>query len=329
MTPFAKMLLALHRKDAPVFAVLDGAQFDNLPQELMLGDFVSRPLYLDRGDNDPEQVMTGPHLVWINERLDSPTGRGFKKTLPALLELIGDKPAAVFWQCPGGAEVLYRHLRGINMVRYPKDALDDWEEPDVELEDDEEPKEPDTHTLVTFRHADANVMAQVIPALEPAELSRLLGPAISVHFKPAREWAGGQDWIACARTDDLPMPPVGPLELSAASLEGIDEENAAASRDVVRQYLTEVAPEYTERLSPEELQDVILNAERVGTEIGLESEHGFGLWTYLALITGQDILQEPQVLAHFKNDPRPSDELVEELVDQIANASDEDLEAWI
>lgn len=55
-------LLALDYKTAPVFAVLDGAQFDNLPQELLLGDFVSRPLYLDRGDNNPEQIVTA--RIW-------------------------------------------------------------------------------------------------------------------------------------------------------------------------------------------------------------------------------------------------------------------------
>ncbi|WP_298294168.1 DUF4123 domain-containing protein [uncultured Litoreibacter sp.] len=328
MSGIQSTLLSLHRKDAPLFAVLDGAQFDNLPQELMLGGFVSRPLYLDRGENDAQQVITAPHLVWLDETLALPTGRSVNQCLPALMQLIAGRPAVVFWQCPAGGEALYKHLRSINMVRYPKAALDDWEEPELELEEGEEPTPPDTHTMVIFRHADANVLAQVLPALNDIERSRFFGPATLVQFSPAPEWAAGDNGIIAERGVDLPPPMPGPMTLSQETLESIDDGSEAASREVIRGYLREVAPEYLENMSATEVQAVILNAERVGKEIGLESEYAFGLWTYLALITGQEILQEPQVLAHFRNESRPADELVEELVDQIANASDDELEAW-
>ena len=106
-TSLEDALLALDHKSAPVFAVLDGAQFDNLPQELLLGDFVSRPLYLDRGDNNPELIITAPHMVWLDERPEKITGRAPQDTIPALLALIANRPAAVFWQCPDGADALY------------------------------------------------------------------------------------------------------------------------------------------------------------------------------------------------------------------------------
>lgn len=110
-TTLEETLLALDHKAAPVFAVLDGAQFDNLPQELMLGGFVSRPLYLDRGDNNPEQIITAPHMVWLDERSEKVTGRSPKETIPALMTLIANRPAAVFWQCTAGAKTPETSLR--------------------------------------------------------------------------------------------------------------------------------------------------------------------------------------------------------------------------
>lgn len=67
MTDFAQILLAACTK-ASTFAVLDGAQFDNLPDALREGEFVARSLYLDRGDNNPDQVIIAPHLVLLDER---------------------------------------------------------------------------------------------------------------------------------------------------------------------------------------------------------------------------------------------------------------------
>lgn len=67
MTPLLPALKDIHGLEAPVFAVLDGPQFHDLPGALFHGDFVSRPLYLDRGDNNPEQVVTAPHMVWLDE----------------------------------------------------------------------------------------------------------------------------------------------------------------------------------------------------------------------------------------------------------------------
>ena len=74
-TSLEDALLALDHKSAPVFAVLDGAQFDNLPQELLLGE-------LGQGTTDWSPNFDGtleepawlparlPHLrrvVWIDE----------------------------------------------------------------------------------------------------------------------------------------------------------------------------------------------------------------------------------------------------------------------
>ncbi|TRW95279.1 hypothetical protein FNJ84_16255 [Paracoccus sp. M683] len=321
-------LLALDHKAAPVFAVLDGAQFDNLPQELMMGGFVSRSLYLDRGDNNPEQIITAPHMVWLDERPEKIGGRAPEITIPALLDLIVARPAAVFWQCPDGANALYRHLRGINMVLYPKAALPDFEEPDTLPGDgDVFPAAPDTHTLVLFRHADSNVIAQSLPALEPAHLARLFGPATAILAMPEREWSWSDAPLFAARPDGLPAAPPGPLRLSQAELDGISQAAERASQQRIVAYLGAAAPQYTDRLQPQQLHQLTDAAIRDGRQIGLRTEKGFGLLAMLSLLTGGELLRDQRFMSGIANDPRPSDEVLDEVFDDIANMSKSDLAA--
>ena len=65
-------------------------------------------------------------------------------------------------------EALFRHLRQWNMVLIPRTTppSDAGEDP--------------THELVLFRHADANVLAQTLPALDPPCAARFFGPARAV-----------------------------------------------------------------------------------------------------------------------------------------------------
>jgi|GEM_PF-4575346 hypothetical protein len=49
-------------------------QFDNLPKALFDADFISRSLYLDRGENNPEQIIIAPHMVTLDERSEKVTG---------------------------------------------------------------------------------------------------------------------------------------------------------------------------------------------------------------------------------------------------------------
>ena len=52
----------LDHKSAPVLRFSTVRSSTTCPQELLLGDFVSRPFYLDRGDNNPEQIITA--RIW-------------------------------------------------------------------------------------------------------------------------------------------------------------------------------------------------------------------------------------------------------------------------
>ncbi|PYF07471.1 hypothetical protein C8J30_11722 [Rhodobacter viridis] len=120
--PLQDIVLQEANGATPVLAVQDGAQFDDLPRALLLGGFDAPALYLDRGDNDPARLITAPQLVWLDERPVRGNGRPPEATLPALLALIENRPAAVFWRCAAGGDALFRHLRGLNMVMIPKTA---------------------------------------------------------------------------------------------------------------------------------------------------------------------------------------------------------------
>lgn len=314
-------LLELDHSAGPVFAVLDGAQFDNLPQELLLGDFVSRPLYLDRGDNNSEQIITAPHMVWLDERPVKAAGRAPKETIPAVLALIANRPAAVSWQCPAGADALYKHLRGINMVLYPKTAIADFEEPA-----NEEPQggiAPETHTLVLFRHADANVLAQTVPAMDAAEMARFYGPAVRLLFAPEPEWAQGRGWWCADRPENLPDTRRGHLMISRATVGRIDGIRLQHDRSRITAYLRRVAPDQTH-----DMDDLTLNAltKRYTNEAhsyGVSSEAALGRWSFLQLLTNGRLSDQKEITDYIARPDgrKTADERVRDVMQMlIANA---------
>ena len=320
-------LLALDHKSAPVFAVLDGAQFDNLPQELVLGDFISRALYLDRGDNNPEQIITAPHMVWLEERRERITGRAPSKTIPALLALIGDRPAAVFWQCPTGADALYKHLRGINMVLYPRESLPDAAEPQ-ESSGSAAQAVPDTHELVLFRHADANVIAQTLYAMDKPQLARMFGPATAILANPEREWAWSTGPLFAARPEDLQPAYPGPLRLSTAETGRISQAADRASRHRITSYLRAAAPQYTDRLTDKKLHEQTDTAIHQGQQIGLSTEKGLGLFAMLSLLTGGELVHNRDLRAAIASDPRSPDEAIASIFEHISNMSRSEIKAF-
>ncbi|MFQ6554313.1 hypothetical protein AAD018_018375 [Aestuariibius insulae] len=325
MSKLHDLLLSADYRTAPWFAVLDGAQFDNLPDALREGKFIACSLYLDRGENNPEQVITAPHLVVLDETAHNPALRPPAEAVPALLDLIKDRPAAVFWQCPKGEDALFKHLRGINMVMYPKELLPPLD-PEVEADSDEmtsTEEAAETHARVLFRHADADVMAQVGSSLTMPNQARLLGPASALLFQASAERGG---LLSVVMDAGVPAAP-GPLRLSEAELSSLDGSNAALSRARIETHLREVAPEYVDVVGSAGLSAVVQQAEQTGGALGIETEYGQGLWATLMLMTGGELANEPQVVDYVKDHSEGPDRAVEEILEQIGAASDEDWEA--
>lgn len=311
---FEDALHALTLPSEPIFAILDGAQFDNLPHELMMGGYISRTLYLDRGDNNPSQIVTAPHMVWLDERLENPLARGPQETIPDLLELIANRPAAVFWQSPDGADALYKHLRGINMVIIPRDfAPPDNEEPSGE----EILGDHGTNMTVLFRHADANVIAQTLPSLNASEMSRFFGPASTVLFKPHADWSAGQEWIVCTKPENLPVASHGLLKLSAETLQRIQDSRSGDPIHMTADYLRRTLPANFQNLSDEQLERFARESRQSGEELGLRSLGAHQRWAFLMAVTNGRIAQDGNIRDFISSGAETPDHQVRELMRRI------------
>ena len=322
-----------------MYAVLDGAQFDDLPSALFDGNFAFRPLYLDRGNGPQDQLRTAPQMVWldhdqtgsnISENV-APTGvKDF--VLDRLLALVGDRHAVVFWQCKAGGEALYRHLRGLNMVFIPSDeTVDGDESQEQEHAEDLESGEPRPANtgpqLVLFRHADSNVLAQVMPALDEAQFARFFGPANLIAFAPDPEWASEEGFLIAPRLDDLPQAPAGPLRLDRAVMESMDELRVQSRRKSIKAYLNDVAPELTANADKTEIENYIISAEKSALRLNIKTDRGIALWTFTLLLTGGAAMSDPDINRAFLDGRLSGDRVLDEMAEQIIRSED-DSSTW-
>ena len=156
---------------------LDGAGLDKLAERLAKLRLFHRPLFTGA---DRSMVEAGPWLVNPYRAAPPAEGNGDEAQpldkaglsaaaarLEALLAEIGPSPFAVFWvggPAFGDAE-LYRHLRTLNKVLVPIESA---------VRSDVDAAVDATHEAVLFRHADGNVLAQVLPVLDEAQTSAVL-----------------------------------------------------------------------------------------------------------------------------------------------------------
>lgn len=279
--------------ETSVFAVLDGAQFDDLPNALFDGDFTHRPLYLDRGNGTADQLRTAPQLVWLdrdqrNHRHDADhnDGRPLLPVLERLIDLVEDRPAVVFWVCEAGGEALYRHLRGINKILLPTDACmkggKSYERKALSSTGDE-PSDTD-YEMVLYRHCDANVMAQVLPALTLSNMARVLGPASQILCSPDDVWA--ERPLRLMRSYEMPTAPNGTLKLSMAEVHKIENRREAKACQTVRDYLRQYASDATKQLNDDELNAQVWTYRNEAKRYGIRSEAAHHRWAYLQTVSG-------------------------------------------
>ena len=304
---------ALLRLQGPLFAVLDGAQFPDLPDTLMRSGLRHRCLYLDRGDNHPERLLTAPSMVELADRAESFSYEGSfvaQENLDRLLELLPSARAATFWECPDGGDRLYRHLRGLNRVLVPRAKQSvDRETGPIE----------GTHEAVLFRHADANVLIQVIPALDERQLARLLGPARLLAFLPERQEASeatDKRVKAVHRDANWLVPLPGMLRIEAYQYEAMREARLQRSRLRLVAYLRDCAPEETAGLDDRAMMQRVLLAEKSGRDLGLRSEAAHGQWAYLMMATGGRI-QEGEPVREAIRRSRDPDEGINQLMQEM------------
>lgn len=183
------------RMPPPVFAVIDGGQFDDFPGMLMPAfGLLSRSLFLGEGSQSSQQF--GPWLVSIQQSEDIAT----------VLDIVGDLPALVFWSNPASGEAgLFHHLRRLNRVRVPTWAAEGKIGPDPDDPDDRRTE------AVLFRHWDPRVLAALLPVLNETGFSRIIGPAQEIAF--AYEDYG--DLKRVISDPDWPITPTGMMTLTS------------------------------------------------------------------------------------------------------------------
>jgi hypothetical protein len=301
MSQIDALRTAILSLDGPVFAVLDGAQFENLPETLMFAGIEARCLYLDRGDNHPERLVTAPYMVGPLEGA----------TLDRVLSALPKTSAAVFWECPDGADALYRHLRGLNRVLVPLDV--------PKIPAASEDGELQTHEAVLFRHADSNALDQVVPALGTVEMARVMGPAERLVFLPE-----GEARPKSVRSDpNWPRPVPGMLRIEAAQYSQMRNARLHRSRLTVARYLRDCAPDETADMSDDELFDAVLACERSGSQLGLRSEAAQAQWAFLMVTTGGEI-EKGELVRRAVGRSHDPDKAVGDLMQEMVNLSQAD-----
>ncbi|CTQ34806.1 DUF4123 domain-containing protein [Jannaschia rubra] len=223
---------------------------------------------LERGDPKGGGVLPGEADWW--------PGRGggdLRDRVEAMAALEARAPgSAVFWILPRevAPDALWSHLRRIRQVIVPANHV-------------ETGAATDARAPVLLRHADGDVLTELLSALSPPQVAQFLGPAAGLLFRaPSHPDAkGGVLWRVGA--SDAPAPP-GPLTLDGAQMDRIAATHHAGSRERVGQYLRDVVPGCA-ALDRAALADRVRAYEEAGDRMGLETERGHMKWAYLMAVT--------------------------------------------
>lgn len=281
-----------------IYAVMDGALYDDLPRLLEREGLAHRSLYQEDNLASGGMWLVDPyHLPDHEEDANEIVGDEIflrpgtisasadpVRQLDAILRIATERDAAVFWigDALFSEKALYRHLRSVNKVLVPRDHAAPTKKGSWNNEDAVFPPSDTSRELVAFRHADANVMAQVLPTLTPRQLSRLFGPAKDLLFLPQPEW--GAEVRRVSRSIDLPNPPFGPLCLTKEQMAEIGGVQLDRLRRKIVGYLREVAPDETASLTEPQLIKVTTQYLAEARALGVTSELAFAKWSYMRAV---------------------------------------------
>jgi hypothetical protein len=264
----------------PLFAVLDGALFDDLPGDLLSAGFSCRSLFLEHGDKEVERA--GPWLF----ALDNERARAHAEAL-ALAQ-----PCAVFWSCPEGEMALWRHLRTLNEVMIP-----------VEGSAREEADQPAQYERVMFRHWDPNVIAAVMPVLDAEQFARMFGPSTYI-FINAPDYGGLK---RIPKPDSLPPAPPGPLRLTPDQIGDLKRAMVHSSRLRIGRFLRRTASEETKQFDDRQLLEVVDQYNRQARALGVDEERAQTRFAWLMLCSKGQFILSPGVKAYLgSGDGTPS-----------------------
>lgn len=256
----SKLNAVIDTMPAPIFAVLDGARFDDVEEELAEVGITARSLFLE-GGNDVMR-RDGPWLITVPEG----------DVRDHIVGLAAATPCAVFWSCPDGEQALWRHLRTINEVLIP-DEQDSPGSP--------RPDRPVSYETVLFRHWDPNVLGSLVPLMEAPQFARLLGPAQAIVMNATEH--GGLKRALLHR--DHPAAPPGLLRFEPEQMAAIRGQRADRSNREVGDYLRDTLPPALLDSMGDDVEPLVQRARATGKELGIQTLSGHKRWAYLMAMT--------------------------------------------
>ena len=287
------------------------------PYQTALPNWMGETPSEDAGEDDVSEVELEARSKALSAQMvaaleaGDPTGGGMlpgQESDPALLferlrkviALSDGKPALVFWSGDGEftGEKLYRHLRGLNRISVPKTGKDDHGSSDIDADTIDGEASRQGHTVI-FRHADANVMMQIIPALDEVQVARLFGPASRIIFAPETAFGGG---VKRAKKKSNVSVIQGVLQLTTEDLEIMGEIRAEASRRRRIDVFRRSAPHLLTGKDDHEALLFMEQHERQARSYGLTTERGFFQWTYLMGASDGRFIESPEIRAHLKSE---------------------------
>jgi hypothetical protein len=321
-----------------VYAVLDGARFDDLPAALNEAGIAYRSLY--RNVQDVELIRAGPWLIdpyhlpdpYLNVWGGMPGDRASEGQLDAdtnaaMAELgkFNASDNASFHQSGGRADApeqlerlagiagetpaaVYRigdqNLSETALWRHVR-TLNMVQIPRAFVPEAPSPandNEGPSHEGVLFRHYDGNVLAQVLPVLDSAQFSRVFGPAKALLFSaPDHPASDGSPLRRALLPDDAAPAQPGLLSLSNNQMEGIQDARLEGSRQRTVRFLRKTATKQTQHLSDEVLMSNVVAYEQVARSYGINEERSLTRFTWLMHCSDGKFIRQPGVDEHLRS----------------------------
>jgi hypothetical protein len=327
-----------------VYALLDGAPFDDLPGSLAQSGIACRSLYCNV--QDAELIRSGPWLVDIYHapdptlnvwgglpgvRTDSselvtpepieavvsePGRKQLSETpfhasggpaeaasqLSLLAKIVGDAPVAVYWVGDNALTEwrLWHHLRTLNMVLIPKEFL-----PSIPPSQFGRTAISDlsSHEPVLFRHADGNVLAEVLPVLDGAQFSRYFGPATSVFFLAPDHPSPSQSTLKrAALPDDAPPAATGLLKMTYGQMDELDAARRESLTQAATGYVMSATRAVRDTYPEPYVAGMVVKALAKSNDIGASTRNSHYRWALMYTMSGGKIYDSPRFHSYIGED---------------------------
>jgi hypothetical protein len=174
-----------------------------------------------------------------------------------------------------------------------------------------------------FRHADGNVLAQVLPVLDAAQLSRVFGPAKAMLFPaPDHPASDGSTLRRALLPDDAPPAQPGMLKLGVDQYAALTDQRIWRNRRFTMDYLRDAAPDEAGGLSDDALYLFVCRSEKSGFDLGLQSDYAHGLWAFMLLAFGASLMTSALITDTIRQADDP-DEAIEAIMIEMSEASED------